>query len=170
MSALVLGASSKPKADSGVLAATFIPKAEVRVAIDAFASLPPALAYQDLIEEAATRFSVDADLIHAVIETESHFDSKAESAVGAQGLMQLMPIVQEEMGVRDAFDPRDNVMGGTAYLKRLLERHNGDVALALAAYNAGPGTVARYRGIPPFRETRRYVKKIKALLAAADDE
>jgi soluble lytic murein transglycosylase-like protein len=170
MSALVLGASSKPKADSGILAATFLPKAEVLVDIDAFASLPPALAYHDLIEEAAVRFSVDADLIHAVIETESHFDPKAESAVGAQGLMQLMPIVQEEMGVRDAFDPRDNVMAGTAYLKRLLERHNGDVALALASYNAGPGTVARYRGIPPFRETRKYVKKIKALLAAADDE
>lgn len=169
MTAMVFGTVGKPKAAPDVAIST-PPKAEVRVSMDAFAALPSPLAYDDIIEEAAHRFALDAGLIHAVIQTESSFDPLAVSPVGAQGLMQLMPVVQEELGVIDPFDPRENIMAGTEYLKRLLDRHRGDVALALASYNAGPGNVARYRGVPPFRETRNYVKKIKALLNDVDDE
>ena len=147
-----------------------LPVAEVTVSIDSFAALPPYLAFEDLIEEASKTHGVDADLIHAVIQSESGFDPRAESPVGAQGLMQLMPILQKELGVSDAFDPRQNIMAGTYYLKRLLERHKGDVDLALASYNAGPGNVARYGGIPPFKETRTYVKKIRGLLEDAAEE
>jgi soluble lytic murein transglycosylase-like protein len=142
----------------------------VHVSIDSFAALPPYLAYDDIIEEAAAANDIDADLVHAVIQAESSFNPLAESPVGAQGLMQLMPDVQEDFGVLDPFDPRENIMAGTKYLKRLLDRHKGDIALALASYNAGPGNVTKYKGIPPFKETRAYVKKIKAILSetAAD--
>jgi soluble lytic murein transglycosylase-like protein len=166
MTAMIVGATAKPKASTRHTVA-LIPKAEVHVSMDSFAALPPYLAYDDLIEEAAGRFQLDSDLIHAVIQAESSFNPLAVSSVGAQGLMQLMPAVQQELGVSDPFDPRQNVMAGAEYLKRLLDHHGGDVALALASYNAGPGNVARYRGIPPFKETRNYVKKIKRLLADA---
>jgi soluble lytic murein transglycosylase-like protein len=164
MSAMVFGATAKPKAAPNKADGGFT-KAEVRVSMDGFAALPPYLAYDDIIEEAARTFDIDGDLIHAVIQAESSFNPLAVSRVGAQGLMQLMPEVQQDFGVLDPFDPRENIMAGTEYLKRLLDRHNGDVALALACYNAGPGNVTKYKGIPPFKETREYVKKIKAILA-----
>jgi soluble lytic murein transglycosylase-like protein len=163
MSAMVFGATAKPKAAPNKSDGGFT-KAEVRVSIDSFSALPPYLAYDDIIEEAAQLFDMDADLIHAVIQAESSFNPLAVSPVGAQGLMQLMPGVQQDFGVADPFDPRQNIMAGTKYLKRLLDRHKGDIALALASYNAGPGNVTKYKGIPPFKETREYVKKIKAIL------
>jgi soluble lytic murein transglycosylase-like protein len=166
---MVFGVSgSKPKASPRVDAV--LPKAEVRVSIDAFAALPPQVAYDEVIEEAAARFGIDSDLIHAVIDAESSFNPNAESAAGAQGLMQLMPDVQLDLGVIDPFDPRQNIMAGTEYLKRLLDRHDGNIALALASYNAGPANVSKYKGVPPFKETRNYVKKIKAILADAADD
>ena len=103
-------------------------------------------------------------MIRAVISTESAFDALAVSTAGAQGLMQIMPELAAELGVADAFDPRDNIMGGVRYLRQLLEAHGGDLELALASYNAGPGNVARYHGVPPFPETRRYVKTITSLI------
>jgi soluble lytic murein transglycosylase-like protein len=130
-----------------------------------FEVVPPSEAYEELIQDAALQYDMDPDLIRAVMQTESAFHPYAVSRAGAEGLMQLMPALADEMGVADSFDPRDNIMGGARYLKRLLDYHNGNLDLALASYNAGPGNVERYGGIPPFRETRKYVKTIKALYA-----
>jgi hypothetical protein len=106
---------------------------------------------------------VSADLVRAVVQTESAFNPLAVSPVGAQGLMQLMPETQRQFGVEDPFDPRQNVFGGVRYLSHLLDRFNGNVALALASYNAGPRKVERFKAIPPYRETRNYVRKIHDL-------
>ena len=130
-----------------------------------FEFVKPSEAYEEIIQEAAAEYELDPNLIRAVMQTESAFHPFAVSRAGAEGLMQLMPALADEMGVSDSFDPRDNIMGGARYLKRLLDYHNGNLDLALASYNAGPGNVQRYGGIPPFRETRKYVKTIKALYA-----
>lgn len=135
-----------------------------------FEVVPPSEAYEDIIQEAAEKYDMDARLIRAVMQTESAFHPYAVSRAGAEGLMQLMPSLADEMGVSDSFDPRENIMGGARYLKRLLDYHNGNLDLALASYNAGPGNVERYGGVPPFRETRRYVKTIKALYARSKKE
>ena len=111
-----------------------------------------------LIAEAAERHGVDVDLLRAVISVESSFRPDAESPVGAQGLMQLMPGTQKDLAVSDPFDPRESIDAGAAYL-RLLADEFGTV-LALAAYNAGPGAVRSHRGIPPYPETRRYVRSV----------
>jgi soluble lytic murein transglycosylase-like protein len=125
-------------------------------------------AYEHYIQEAARRYALDPALIRAVMRTESAFDAGAVSPVGAMGLMQLMPALAEEMGVTDPFDPRDNIMGGARYLRQLLDAHRGNIRLTLASYNAGPGNVRRYRGVPPFEETRNYVRKITELLDTGD--
>jgi hypothetical protein len=122
-------------------------------------------ALEAVIGEASAVYGVSPDLVKAVIQTESQFDPMAVSPVGALGLMQLMPVTAAYLGVADPFDPRQNVNGGVKYLSILLDRFNGNVALALAGYNAGPTAVARHRGIPPFRETRGYVQKIRALVS-----
>lgn len=131
-----------------------------------FLPVPAHQAYDDIIQEAATQYDMDPELIRAVMQAESAFHPYAVSRAGAEGLMQLMPDLSDEMGVSDAFDPRDNIMGGVRYLKRLLDYHDGNIELALASYNAGPGNVERYGGVPPFRETRNYVKTITQILAA----
>ncbi|HEY7412989.1 MAG TPA: lytic transglycosylase domain-containing protein [Vicinamibacteria bacterium] len=117
-----------------------------------------------IIQEAALLNGISAELIRAVIQTESQFDPDAVSPVGAQGLMQLMPRTASWLGVKDPTDPRENVLAGTKYLSQLLDRFNGNVALALAGYNAGPTVVARHKGIPPYGETRGYVRKIHQLV------
>jgi|ERR1043166_3019472 hypothetical protein len=105
---------------------------------------------------------VDPRFIHAVIKQESKYDAKAVSSAGAQGLMQMMPATAKRFGLKDPFDPTANVEAGTKYLKWLLERFDGDVSLALAGYNAGEGSVDKYKGVPPYGETQNYVKKIVA--------
>ena len=113
-----------------------------------------------IVQKTAEKHRVDPRLVRAVIATESNWDVAAVSHKGAQGLMQLIPETAQQLGVYDAFDPAQNVDGGVRYLSMMLDRYNGDVHKALAAYNAGPGAVDRSGGVPRFRETRNYVQKV----------
>jgi soluble lytic murein transglycosylase-like protein len=130
-------------------------------------SVPSEHAYDEFIREASTRYRVDATLIRSVMQTESAFDAMAVSPAGALGLMQLMPELAAELGVEDPLDPRQNIMGGVKYLRRLLDLHRGNVRLALASYNAGPTNVSQYHGVPPFPETQKYVKKVTKLVKSS---
>lgn len=116
--------------------------------------------YDRIIQEAAKRHGVDSALIKAVIRAESDFDPGAVSQKGAMGLMQLMPGTANDLAVLDAFDPRENIDGGVRYLKELLESFQNDLKLSLAAYNAGRDAVLQYGTIPPYEETRQYVRKV----------
>jgi soluble lytic murein transglycosylase-like protein len=116
-----------------------------------------------LIHEVSTEHGVDPKLIDALVQVESDYDPKAVSRRGAMGLMQLMPETAKRLNVDDPFDPADNVRGGVKELSRLVNRYSGNLQLALAAYNAGEGAVSKYRGVPPYAETRSYVSKILSL-------
>lgn len=120
--------------------------------------------YDHHVDAAARLYQVSPDLVRAVIGVESEFDQWAVSSKGARGLMQLMPATARRLGVLDPFDSRQNIFGGTQYLRILLDQFAGDVTLVLAAYNAGENAVLRYGGVPPYRETRGYVQRVQALL------
>jgi len=117
--------------------------------------------YRELVEAAAARYKVDADLIISVIAVESNFDPKAASHKKARGLMQLLPETAAQLGVRNIEDPQENIDAGTRYLRDLLQKYNNNLALALAAYNAGPGRIQQYGRVPPFAETISYVRRVK---------
>lgn len=123
--------------------------------------------FDPYIEDASSKFGVSADFIRAIISVESAFDEFAVSSKGAKGLMQLMPATARRFGVTNAFDPAQAIMGGTEYLKFLLGLFHGDVELAAAGYNAGENAVRRYGGVPPYKETRNYVVKIRSILGSA---
>ncbi|MDD3169219.1 MAG: lytic transglycosylase domain-containing protein [Eubacteriales bacterium] len=114
----------------------------------------------EIFQRAAETFRVPEELLKAVARAESNFNPTAESHAGAQGIMQLMPGTAKSLGVTNSFDPEQNIMGGANYLSQQLERYDGNITLALAAYNAGPGNVSKYNGVPPFQETQNYITKV----------
>jgi soluble lytic murein transglycosylase-like protein len=140
------------------------PKETRVIPLPCVVAVPPRGPYDDLIIEAARTYDLDPRLIRSVVQVESAFNAMAVSPAGAKGLMQLRPILARELRVHNPFDPRQNIMGGARYLRRLLDMHEGDIRLALASYNAGPRNVTRYGGVPPFQETQKYVERIIDLL------
>ena len=127
----------------------------------------PAAPYGELIRAAAARHGLASELVESVIRVESNFEARAVSPKGARGLMQLMPATAAKLGVRNAFDGRQNIEGGVRHLRHLVDRYGGNLALALAAYNAGVEAVGRYGGIPPYPETQAYVARVLRLLQRA---
>jgi soluble lytic murein transglycosylase len=125
--------------------------------------------YSKYVKKAAKKYQIEPELINAVIKTESNGNYKAISRKGAMGLMQLMPTTANEMDVRNPFNPEENIEGGTRYLRYLLEKFNGNLTLALAAYNSGPKTVEKYGSVPPISETRNYVNKVFTLYQGKRD-
>jgi soluble lytic murein transglycosylase-like protein len=116
--------------------------------------------FSALINQAAEKYNVNAGLVQAVVKAESNFNPFAVSSAGAQGLMQLMPATAAGLGVTDSLDPAQNIDGGVKFLSQLLQHYNGNVKLAVAAYNAGPGAVDRYNDVPPYQETQTYVDRV----------
>ena len=129
--------------------------------------MPAAERFDDLVREHSQRQSLRPELVRAVIQVESGFDPRATSPKGAMGLMQLMPQTAKSLGVLNAYDPEQNIRGGTVYLRQLLDKY-GNEQLALAAYNAGPGAVDKYDGVPPYRETKDYVRKVGSKASLQD--
>lgn len=124
----------------------------------------PRTGLEALVDRVAAKYGLDSGLLRAVVRAESDYDPLSVSSAGAMGLMQLMPETAKSLGVKNPFDPLENLDGGARYLKSMIERYGGNIKLALAAYNAGPGAVDRHGGVPPYEETTSYLKKINRLL------
>src|SRR6185436_8160371 len=145
-----------------------VPKAE-NIRATRYVAADRARPYEEIIAEHSRAHGVRVELVKAVMQVESAFNPYARSAKGALGLMQLMPATMQRYGVKNPFDPRENVRGGVAYLRHLLDRYENNEQLALAAYNAGPGAVDKYgQSVPPYKETRNYVKQIGRMTAVGD--
>jgi soluble lytic murein transglycosylase-like protein len=153
--------SDRPRDDGGEMVTYAVPRsASVRSTTPTGTAGARSAEFDDYIEVHAASQGVSPDLVRAVIQVESAFNPQAVSPKGAMGLMQLMPATARELGVDNPFHPEDNIRGGVAYLRQLLDRYDRNVELALAAYNAGPGSVAKYGAVPPYRETQDYVRKV----------
>lgn len=133
-----------------------------QIAFSSYLNKPQTL--DDIFEKAAQKYNVSVDLLKAIGKAESNFNPNAVSRCGAQGVMQLMPQTAASLGVTDSLDPEQNIMGGAKYIAGLLKKYDGNTNLALAAYNAGSGNVAKYGGIPPFKETQSYVVKVNSYM------
>lgn len=152
--------SNKPRDGQGTVATYAVPGVSLMRTATKPASSRHVTAYDHLIAQNASKHGISPDLVRAVIQAESGFNPRAVSPKGAMGLMQLMPATARDLGVNDPFHPAENIRAGVAYLAQLLTRFKQNVQHALAAYNAGPERVERYDGVPPYRETQAYVKKI----------
>jgi soluble lytic murein transglycosylase-like protein len=152
--------SDRPRGDGGEMTTYAVPAATAARPATTSGTSVKSAPYDAVIEEHATAQGVSPDLVRAVIQVESAFNPQALSPKGAMGLMQLMPATARELGVENPFLPEENIRGGVVYLRQLLDRYDRNVELALAAYNAGPGSVERYDGVPPYQETRDYVKRV----------
>lgn len=154
-------AADDPNSGSGVSSSSSVDTAASGTAATSSGTVtgcPASL--EDDFKEAAAKYNVDVNLLKAVAKAESGFDPSATSSAGAMGVMQLMPSTAKSLGITNAYNAHDNIMGGAKILSQNLSRYNGDVSLALAGYNAGCGNVDKYGGIPPFKETQNYVKKV----------
>jgi small nuclear ribonucleoprotein (snRNP)-like protein len=143
-------------------------KSNLESASDFSSYLGESKSMDEIFDQAAAKYNVPVELLKAIGKAESGFDANAVSRCGAQGVMQLMPATAKGLGVTDAFDPEQNINGGAKYISGLLKKYDGDTRLALAAYNAGSGNVAKYGGIPPFEETQNYVKKVMKYMGQGD--
>jgi hypothetical protein len=172
----IVGATRSPAEEPGTIPGSdgVFSEASDRPDSSAFPSIParePAFEPLDLfVHQAAGRYDVDFNLIYAIISAESQFNPRARSKKGAKGMMQLMPITADELDVDDIYDPEENIDAGVRYFRILLDRFEGDVELALAAYNAGPKKVIRHDGVPPYRQTRTFISRVFDYYAALKDD
>lgn len=154
------GVASEEQSFSDVLEALVVTRSQQTPAFPRSDAAGASVSLDDIFQRASEAYNVPIGLLKAVAKAESNFNPTAESHAGAQGIMQLMPGTAKSLGVTNSFDPEQNIMGGAKYLRQQLDRYDGDVTLALAAYNAGPGNVTKYKGVPPFQETQNYITKV----------
>ena len=166
--AMTSNENNSQEAETTTVSADFVKLPEITTVASLSTKTNALPDFNDIIKTQAAKNGIDENLLKAVIKTESGFNPNARSSVGAMGLMQLMPQTAQSLGVVDPYNPQQNIEGGSKYLKNLLSKYHGNKEMALAAYNAGPGAVDRYGGIPPYKETQNYVQKVLSHEAKLD--